>query len=126
MTAQISYASVGERLDGRYYRHSGRTPLGSLVVAGVAGLVAGIAGGIVYAYTIEYIPFVKLRALAAMLFGGAVGLIGARVAKRGKVRSPALGLAVVGATTLVALYVCWVVWIKITLDRLFGGQGNYR
>ena len=125
MTTQLQYGMGGDRPYGLYYEHSGRTPIGSLILAGAVGVLAAIIAGIVYAYVVEFVPYIKLRFLATMGFGAMVGYVTARIAKTGKVRSLAVGLAIVGTATLVGFYVCWVVWTKVMLDEIFHSQPKY-
>lgn len=120
MTTPIEYRQGGERPYDLYYRHSGYTPVPSIVLAGLAGLAAGLVVAFIYAYAIEYIPFIKLRFLATVGFGAIVGGVTAAIAKAGKVRSVAVVMAIVAVVTLAAYYFAWVVWVKAVLDR-YGG-----
>jgi hypothetical protein len=117
MTTQLQYGMEGDRPYGLYYEHSGRTPLPSVLLAGLAGIVAALAAGIAYAYVIEFVPYIKLRGLAACGFGALAGFVTARIAKAGKVRSLSVGLAIVGVATLAGYYACWLVWIKNLLGK---------
>jgi hypothetical protein len=121
--APLQYGLGGERPYGLYYRHSGHTPVGSLLLAGTLGVVAGIVLAVVYAYLIEVVPFIKLRFLATMGFGAGVGAVTAAIAKGGKVRSTAVVLALVGVVTLVAYYFAWVFWLKLVLAEPFARSG---
>lgn len=112
MTTQLQYGMEGDRPYGLYYEHSGRTPLPSVLLAGLVGIVAAVAAGVAYAYVIEFVPYIKLRGLAACGFGALAGFVTARIAKAGKVRSLSVGLAIVGVATLAGYYACWLVWIK--------------
>jgi hypothetical protein len=113
----------GERSYGLYYRHSGHTPIGSLLLSGTLAVAAAVAMALVYAYLIEVVPFIKLRFLATMGFGAAVGAVTAAIAKAGKVRSTAVVLALVGVVTLVAYYFAWVFWLKFMLSEAFARNG---
>jgi hypothetical protein len=119
----LQYGMGGERPYGLYYRHSGHTPVASLLLAGALGIVAGVVLAVVYAYLIEVVPFIKLRFLATMGFGAGVGALTAAIAKAGKVRSTAVVLALVGVVTLVAYYFAWVFWLKLVLAEPFARGG---
>jgi hypothetical protein len=119
----LQYGLGGERPYGLYYKHSGHTPLASLLLAGALGVVAGVVIAVVYAYTIEYVPFIKLRFVATIGFGALVGAVTAGIAKAGKVRSTAVVLALVGVVTLVAYYFSWVIWLKLVFADAFAERG---
>ncbi len=122
MATQLQYGMGGERPYELYYKHSGQTPVASILLAGLAGIAAGIVAAVIYAYAIEYIPFIKLRFLLTVGFGAVVGGVTAMIAKAGKVRSTAVVLAMVGVCTLVAFYFAWVFWVKAVVDRYGGGE----
>jgi MFS family permease len=85
----LQYGMDGERPYGLYYRHSGHTPIASLLLAGTLGMAAGVAMALVYAYLIEVVPFIKLRFLATMGFGAAVGAVTAAIARAARCAAPA-------------------------------------
>ena len=125
MTTQLQYGMGGDRPYSLYYRHSGQTPIGAIVLAGAAGIAVGIVAAFVYAYAVEYIPYAKLRCLATICFGLAVGAVTTWIAKVGKVRSGAVALALVGVVTLVAYSFSWVFWIKPVFDRYLSDRPNF-
>lgn len=118
MATQLQYGLGGGRAYSLYYRHSGKTPILSILLAGLAGIVVGVVVAYAYAYADAYCPYAKLRAIAAVVFGACLGGATAAIAKAGKVRSLAVVLALVGAVTLVALYVTWAAWVVAVLDRV--------
>ena len=120
MTPQLQYGMGGDRPYGLYYEHSGQTPIVSILIAGLGGVLAGIVAAFVYAYAIEYIPFVKLRFLGTLGFGALVGGVTSVIARAGKVRSGPVVLALVGVCTLAAFYFAWVFWINAVVAR-YGG-----
>jgi hypothetical protein len=125
MTTPLQYGMGGERQYDLYYRHSGFTPVPAIAIAAVGGLVAGVILAVIYTYIIQYVPFIKLRFLATLGFGAAVGAVTAAIAKAGRVRSMAILLAVVAVVTLVAYYFCWVYWTKVTFDRALANEPGY-
>jgi hypothetical protein len=126
MTTQLQYGLGGDRPYDLYYQHSGRTPVASVLVAGIVGIAAAIVAGIIYAYIVDLVPYIKLRFIATMGFGAAVGFVTARIAKAGKVRSIPIGLAIVGFATFVGYYVCWIVWIKLVLSEALSNRPNFQ
>jgi len=121
MTTQLQYGMGGDRPYSLYYQHSGKTPISSIVLAGLAGAAAAVVLAVVYGYIDAYCPYAKLRGIATVFFGLGVGGATAAIAKAGKVRSMAVVLALVGAAALVAYYACWVVWIEAAFGRMHFG-----
>jgi hypothetical protein len=120
----LQYGLGGERPYGLYYRHSGHTPIASLLLAFTISAAVAIAVSLLYAWLIEVVPSVKLRFLATMAFGAGIGATTAVIAKAGKVRSTAVVLALVGVVTLVAYYFAWVFWLKLVLGEVFRMAGT--
>ena len=117
MSQTLNYGFAGEMQYEPYYCHSGKvTTLG--IIAGVA---AGIASAIVlsfaYAYADSYIPIIYANIFLAIGFGAGVGFATSAAMRWGKVRNAPLTLAVTAIVTLLAFYLCWAIWICVTLDR---------
>jgi hypothetical protein len=112
----------GDRPYSLYYQHSGKTPLASILLAGLAGIAIGIVLAYAYAYLDAYCPYAKGRALGAVFFGVGLGAATAAVAKVGKVRSLPVVLALVAAAALVSYYFCWAFWIHAAFDRFADGN----
>ena len=117
MANQLQYGMGGDRPYGLYYEHSGKTPILSILLAALGGALAGVVAAAVYAYAVEYIPFVKIRFILTIGFGALVGAVTALIARAGRVRSTAVLMALVGVCTLVAFYFSWVFWVKAVFDR---------
>ncbi len=100
-----------------FYRHSDTAPPMGLLLAAAMGLIAGIVGAFAYAYLEVWIPIVYLNILLTTGFGAGVGLSTAFGAKLGNVRSSKVVIIIACATTLIAYYLCWIVWAKAILDR---------
>jgi hypothetical protein len=69
-----------------YYRHSGRAPLGSLILALMVGVAFAIPAAIAYAAADIYIPFIYARCLLCVALGFVIGVIPTIVMRWGKVR----------------------------------------
>jgi len=117
MTTQLQYGMGGDRPYSLYYQHSGKTPLASILLAGLAGIAIGIVLAYAYAYLDAYCPYAKGRALGTLAFGMGLGAATAAVAKVGKVRSLPVVLALVAAAAIVSYYFCWAFWVHAALDR---------
>jgi hypothetical protein len=122
MTTQLQYGMGGERSYSLYYQHSGKTPIISILLAGLAGVAAGVVLAFIYAYVDAWCPYAKGRALAAIVFGLGVGGATAAIAKVGKVRSLAVVLALVATATFVAYYFSWIFWIEAVFQRFAEGK----
>jgi hypothetical protein len=122
MTTQLQYGMGGDRPYSLYYRHSGQTPIGAIILAGIGGALAGIVLAFAYAYLDAYCPYGKLRVMGTIFFGMGVGAATAGIAKVGKVRSLAVVLALVAAAAVVAYYFCWVFWIEAAFQRFAARQ----
>jgi hypothetical protein len=122
MTPQLQYGMGGDRPYSLYYQHSGKTPILSILLAGLAGVAAGICLAFAYAYVDAWCPYAKGRALGTFVFGMGVGGATAAIAKAGKVRSLAVVLALVATATFVAYYFSWIFWIHAALERFVEGK----
>lgn len=102
-----------------YYEESGKVPpIGPVLALAAGGIVAAILS-FVYAYAINFIPFIYLNFMLTLGLGAAVGFSIANGAKFGKIRNQnaVIGLSVIGG--LVTLYFAWAftiyVWTESTL-----------
>jgi len=100
-----------------YYTPSGRTPLVGIVLFLVGGIIAAWLLGIVYNYVVEYIPFIYLKFLATIFFGIALGFACARLAKTGKLRSPAKVTILAIIVALVGLWLHWAFFCAFIFNR---------
>ena len=101
-----------------YYEHSGKAPLGGMLLTLVGGGVAGTVLGAVYGLLIYYIPFVYINAIITFVFGGALAMIVGTCAKVGKIRNAGAVTAIALVVALVAYFAHWVVWV----ERMSGTQ----
>ncbi len=91
-----------------YYQPSGKMPLTGVLLLLVGGCAAAVPLSVIYVLAIRYIPFVYLNLLAVAGFGIGFGLLVAKLAAVGRLRSPALA----GALGLVAgCLATWLEWV---------------
>src|SRR5260370_7962 len=101
---------------GLYYKHSGKFFAGGALVAILVGLLVGLPCAWLYAWLIHWNPFIYIDALAALGFGGIIGIVIESSLESHKCRSvPVAGLAAL-LVVLVAYYVSWAVWLHALLD----------
>ena len=95
-----------------HYQHSGKVPLGGMLLTLVGGGALGITLGAVYGLVIYYSPFVYINAIVTFALGAFLAFGVGTLAKFGKIRNAAvvavLGLLIASA----AYYVHWVVWVE--------------
>ncbi|MEK6285798.1 MAG: hypothetical protein AABO57_08665 [Acidobacteriota bacterium] len=102
---------------GTYYAHSGRAPVGGLVVAIAGGAVVASLLAAVYAYFDALIPFVYLNMVAAVVVGSVAGVVTGKLLVRGLVRNNLTAALAGTAVAVVALYVAWAAWPGAILDK---------
>ena len=100
-----------------YYRNSGKTSLGRLLLALLTILPAVALAGALYAIIDIYLPMLRFAKLvliigAALMAGFAFGVGGltARMLVWARVRNLAMVWAVAGLAAFAAWYVAWVTW----------------
>lgn len=96
------------------YRHSRKFgahgPLLNLLVA----VAVGFPVGLIYAYITTWLPFVYLNALITVGYGALVGVVGAEIMKRCRVRNNAVAVVGALASGLVVLYFIWSAHVHVT------------
>jgi hypothetical protein len=99
------------------YKHSGKfTPIG--ISAGVIpGLAAASLLAYVYAWGIIKIDDQKMAAVAALAYGGAIGLATAYGMKLGKVRNSKAGIVTAVVLAAISLYASWAFWTENIVVR---------
>ena len=110
---------------GSYYTHSGRAPKKGLALGIVGGgLVASLLAAI-YAYFDAIMPFIYLNMMAALIVGGAAGIVTGKLLVRGCVRNK-LTAAIAGAVVgFIALYVAWAAWPEALLENRAGANMGF-
>lgn len=92
----------------QFYKQSGRCGPTGVPLAFAAGVLAGLICGLIYAYTVNWIPFIYLSFIATLFFGGAVGAAVVWGARIGKIRNTPLISALGALVGLIAVYFAWV------------------
>lgn len=98
-----------------YYEESGKVPPAGPVIALLLGILTAVALSFVYAYAINFIPFIYLNFLLTGFFGVAVGAVVGIGGSLGKIRNKKVVLALAVVVALVACYAAWVVTVYVWL-----------
>ncbi len=102
-----------------HYEHSGKAPLGGVVMTLIgASIAAGILGA-VYAALIYWIPFVFLLFILTVGLGILLGVVSGSLATLGKIRHNGVTTQLAFVASLVAYYVQWVVWMDLMTGETF-------
>lgn len=95
-----------------HYQHSGKAPLGGVLLTLMGGITGGVILGAVYGFLIYWSPFVYVNAFITFGFGvGLAALVGALGAV-GKIRNTTVVTVVALIVALAAYYAHWVVWAE--------------
>lgn len=119
-SASLSYAQPSTPRAGLYYQHSGQVTPTGMIVGGIVGVLAAVVMAVVYAWAVQNLPYIKLRALATVCFGLALGAIPAWVMYKLKVRNLPVAMIVIGGVALVGYYATWVAWEAILVEDMPG------
>src|SRR5580658_10189659 len=95
---------------GLYYRHSGKAPPVSLLIALIGGAVVALPAAMLYALGDIYIPIIYASFLLAIGMGVVLGGVPAWLLRAGKVRSTFLSTIVVIVVAAFGYYAIWVAW----------------
>ncbi len=93
------------------YEHSGKAPVGGVLLTLVGGLIAGVVLGAIYGFLIFWSPFVYINAFITLGMGFVLAVSVGSLAKMGKIRNSGVVTVVALVVALVAYYVHWVVWV---------------
>ena len=113
-----------KRAIAAYYAESGRVSPHAILGLLLAGSMAGVAVGAIYACAIWYIPFVYLNLLAPVLFGSALGSTLGWLIQKFHVRNTAVAVSLASLISLTSLYVSWMSWIWFATGRWFNGPSQ--
>lgn len=99
--------SFGDEFEPEFYQHTGAMPLGGMLLMLALGGVTAIVLGVVYAYAVNYIPFVYILFLLPVGFGAGLGAVVGLLARAGHVRNNGATALTAFVCGLLGLYVAW-------------------
>ena len=102
-----------------HYEHSGKAPLGGVVMTLVVGSIVGGILGALYAALIYWIPFVFLLFILTFGLGVVLGASSGGLAAACKIRHNGVTTQLAFVASLVAYYVHWVVWMDLMTGEMF-------
>lgn len=101
------------------YKHSGKVPISGMAMAAVVLVPLAVVLGVIYSGAVVYVPFIKLRGLITLLYGGALGAIAGWVGYQFKFRSNLKVALMALAFALVSYYSAWAVHPAFVITDLF-------
>ncbi|MDX1516380.1 MAG: hypothetical protein R3288_06040 [Woeseiaceae bacterium] len=105
-------------MQATHYQHSGKMPLGGLLLTMIGGAAAALLLAVIYGFLIFWSPFVYINFFITLGFGVGLGMAVGGLAKLGKLRNPG-GVAVVALLISgAAYYGHWVVWLNRATDAV--------
>ncbi len=107
-----------------HYQHSGKAPMGGVLLTLIGGLGAGIVLGAIYGFLIYWSPFVYINAFITLGCGVALGAAVGGLAKVGKIRNLGLVSFVALVVALATYYVHWMVWVGRMTDAQIVAPGQ--
>ncbi len=99
-------------LPSTHYQHSGKAPIGGVLLTLVGGVVAGVLLGAIYGFLIYWSPFVYINAFITFGFGVVLATVVGSLGKLGKLRNVAVLTVIALLTAVLAYFVHWVVWVE--------------
>jgi hypothetical protein len=117
MSESSPISAAGDGQFSVYYRHSGRAPIGALILAAAVGSVAAIPAAVIYAAGDIYIPSVTIRGLLCLGLALAFAYVPRAVMRAGKVRNPGATMLVVLVVAVVGYYASWIAWFELRWQR---------
>lgn len=99
-----------------FYKHSGNAPISGILLTIIVGLIGAVVFGTLYGFIIAKSPFIYLNVIATVVFGVFLGLVIGYGAKLGKIRNFKLIFILSLVVSVVAVYVHWVVWLKVITE----------
>lgn len=95
-----------------HYQHSGKAPIGGVLLTLIGGVIAGVLLGAIYGFLIFWSPFVYINAFITFGFGVALATVVGSLGKLGKLRNVAMLSVVALLVAILAYFVHWVVWVE--------------
>ena len=107
-----------------HYEHSGKAPLGGILLTLIGGLVAAAVLGAVYGFLIYWSPFVYINAFITLGFGFCLAVSVGGLAKVGKIRNSGVLTVIALVIAVTAYYVHWSVWVGRMTDAQVTAPGE--
>jgi hypothetical protein len=95
-----------------HYEHSGKAPLGGILLTLIVGTVAGVVLGAIYGFLIEWSPFIYINLFITLGFSLGVAAAVASAAKLGKIRNATVVTVLALLVATLAYGVHWAIWIS--------------
>jgi len=95
-----------------HYQHSGKAPIGGVLLTLIGGLIAGALLGAIYGFLIFWSPFVYINAFITFGLGVALATAVGSLGKLGKMRNAAVLTVIALLIAIIAYFVHWVVWVE--------------
>ncbi len=100
---------LGKTRTGETYKHSGKVPAKGMLLVAFALIPFAIVMGVLYSFGIVYLPFMKIRVVVTLFFGGALGGLSAIVCHKAKFRSRLAVFLVILLVSATSYYASWAV-----------------
>lgn len=107
--SQADFSSGNAMRSASMYRHSGRVPISGLMIAMMLLVPFAIIAGIVYSGIVVYLPFLKLRCVITVLYGGLLGVVAGTVCRTTKFRNHFAVAMMTLVIAAISLYAAWAV-----------------
>jgi hypothetical protein len=101
---------------GAYYRESGAVTVAGLAAGIGGGLVAAVVLAFAYSYLNFYTPLLFLNIIYVVGYAIGLGVSVAALFKWGKTRNSTVGMFVATVITLASYYLSWAVWLSIVVS----------
>ena len=101
---------------GAYYRESGAVTVAGLAAGIGGGLVAAVVLAFAYSYLNHYSPLLILNIVCAVGYAVALGALVAALFRWGKTRNSTVGMFFATFVTLASYYLSWAVWLSVVVS----------
>lgn len=99
-----------------HYEHSGKAPLGGILLALIGGAAASLILGGIYGFLIFWSPFVYINFFITLIFGFGVAMAVGGLAKLGKIRNNGIASLLGLVCAVLGYFVHWAVWVSLIVD----------
>jgi len=106
-----------------FYVPQGGAPVLGVLLTAILGIAAALVLALIYTVFQVYVPFIYLNFFATAGFGAGIGAAVAMLAKFGKIRSPAVIVAITVCCTLFGVYAEWGFFPLVYYDNFHDLSG---